>query len=418
VLDAGLLRRAGWGIGDQVLSSLSNFLVGLLVARSVDLATFGAFSLAFSAYLIAVSVSRAFPMSPLAIRYAAADRASFGRAAAAATGTALAGGIAAGAILVAIAAITGGALSQAFLALGITLPGLLLQDAWRSTFFASGRGRHAFLNDLVWVAIEVPALVIILATTSGSILALVAAWGGSACVAAVVGILQARVLPAPLRARAWWREHDDIASRFIAEAIARVASGQLMGYGVGAVTGLGAVGALRAGQLLFGPIQLVFYGVNQMAVPEASRAAAISLARLRRAAVVAAGLLALGAGAWTLVVLILPAAVGEAILEEAWAPARDLAVPIGLTFVAGMLGFGGELGLRALAAAGRLLRVTIITSVLTLVLGVAGAAWGGASGCAWALFAVAVIGGLLLWLEYDRAEAERSVDPTPGHAAA
>ncbi len=418
MLDAGLLRRAGWGIGDQVLSSLSNFLVGLLIARSVDLATFGAFSLAFSAYLIAVSVSRAFPMSPLAIRYAAADRASFGRAAAAATGTAFGAGIAGGVLLVAIAAVTGGAFSHAFLALGITLPGLLLQDAWRSTFFASGRGRHAFLNDLVWVAIELPALAIILATASGSIFAIVAAWGGSACVAAIVGVLQARVVPSPLRARAWWREHADIASRFIAEAVARVASGQLMGYGVGAVIGLTAVGALRAGQLLFGPIQLVFFGVNQMAVPEASRAAAVSLGRLRQASVVAAGLLAVGAGVWTLIVLLMPTAVGEAILKDAWAPARDLAVPIGLTFVAGMLGFGGELGLRALAAAGRLLRVTVITSVLTLVLGVAGAAWGGASGCAWALFVVAVIGGLLFWLEYDRAEAERAVNTTPGHAAA
>ena len=413
-----LVRQAGWGIGDQVLSSLSNFLVGLLIARSVDLPEFGAFSLAFSAYLIAVSVTRAFPMSPLAIRYAAADQASFRRAAAAATGTAFAAGLAGGVVLVAIAAVTGGALSQAFLALGLTLAGLLLQDAWRSTFFASGRGRHAFLNDLVWVAIELPALGIILATASGSVFAIVAAWGGSACVAAIVGILQARLLPRPLRARAWWREHADIASRFIAEAVARVASGQLMGYGVGAVTGLGAVGALRAGQLLFGPIQLVFYGVNLMAVPEASRAAATSLGRLRQAVVVAAGLLALLAAGWTLVVLFLPAAIGEAILRDAWAPARDLALPIGLTFVAGMLGFGGELGLRALAAAGRLLRVTIFTSVLTLVLGIGGAAVGGAWGCAWALFAVAVIGGLLLWLEYDRGETERAVDPTPGHAAA
>ena len=38
----------------------------------------------------------------------------------------------------------------AVLALGIVLPGMLLQDCWRYAFFAAGKGHHSFLNDLAW----------------------------------------------------------------------------------------------------------------------------------------------------------------------------------------------------------------------------------------------------------------------------
>ena len=66
----------------------------------------------------------------------------------------------------------------------------------------------------------------------------------------------------------------------------RVLSNQLRFYGVGLVAGLAAVGTLRAGQLLFGPVQMVFLGSGLIAVPEGARALAVSLERLRRASLV------------------------------------------------------------------------------------------------------------------------------------
>ena len=49
----------------------------------------------------------------------------------------------------------------AFIALGLTLPGLLLQDSWRYAFFALGRGSQALLNDTVWAVSMLPALVVL-----------------------------------------------------------------------------------------------------------------------------------------------------------------------------------------------------------------------------------------------------------------
>ena len=45
----------------------------------------------------------------------------------------------------------------AFLALGLTLPGLLLQDSWRYSFFALGQGSQAFVNDTIWALTLVAA---------------------------------------------------------------------------------------------------------------------------------------------------------------------------------------------------------------------------------------------------------------------
>ena len=408
------LRRAGWGIADQALSSLTNFALGVLVARTVDLAAFGAFSLGFAAYLLIASVTRAYPMDPLAIRYAAAPPAAFRRAASAATGTVVVVGIVCGAVLLLVGLATSGSFSESLLALGITLPGLLLQDAWRSAFFANGRGRLAFLNDVTWAAVEFPALVVFIASGSRSVFWPVLIWGGSATVAAVVGILQASTMPRPWLTVAWWREHSDLGSRFIAEVLARVVSGQLQLYGVGLMAGLAAVGTLRAGQLLFGPVQVVVFGIGMMALPEGARALAASLHALRRTALLISGVLATVAALWGVLVLLIPAGLGSLLLGEAWEPAYSLAVPIMLAYTAVSLSYGAGVGLRALAAAGRSLRATMVVSALTLVLGIGGAALEGASGSAWGLCLAAAIGAPIYWYEYARAAREYAADSAAG----
>ena len=81
--------RAGWGLTDQAFSSLTNFALGIVIARTVPIAEFGAFSLAFAAYLIAVNMIRAFPMQPLAIRYSTLPVDAWRRGTAAALGTVL-----------------------------------------------------------------------------------------------------------------------------------------------------------------------------------------------------------------------------------------------------------------------------------------------------------------------------------------
>ena len=78
---------------------------------------------------------------------------------------------------------------------GLTLPGLMLQDSWRYSFFALGRGGHAFLNDTIWAVTLLPALVFLRATGHADVFWFIFAWGATAAIGAAVGPLQARVLP-------------------------------------------------------------------------------------------------------------------------------------------------------------------------------------------------------------------------------
>jgi hypothetical protein len=99
--------------------------------------------------------------------------------------------------LIPIGIVMGGSVGAALLGLAATFPGLLLQDAWRFAFFAAGRGRDAFLNDVAWAIFLVPAFA--LAGLAGaSLFAITLAWvsmGLAASAAAAVGIAQARLPP-------------------------------------------------------------------------------------------------------------------------------------------------------------------------------------------------------------------------------
>ena len=260
--------RAGWGVADQALSSIVNLAVGVLVARTVDPASFGAFGLVFSTYLIVLGVCRALVAEPLVVRFSAREDEEWRYATRAATGSALALGIVAGAGCALVGFASGGVFGRALLALGAVLPGLLLQDTWRYAFFAAGRGRQAFVNDLA-AAGALPALAA-LAETTHAVGLFVLAWGAAGACGALVGALQARLAPAPIAGPSWIRSQRDLALPYLGE-FAALGAGEAALFGVAGLAGLAAAGALRAGQILVGPLRVLFLGVRLAAVPEGVR---------------------------------------------------------------------------------------------------------------------------------------------------
>ena len=94
-----------------------------------------------------------------------------------------------------------------FVALGVGLPGLVLQDSFRFAFFASGRGVYAFVNDLCWGLLLILALFLLHYQGQGTAVNCLLAFGATATLAAVLGAMQARALPRPLRAAYWVRTH-------------------------------------------------------------------------------------------------------------------------------------------------------------------------------------------------------------------
>jgi hypothetical protein len=398
--------RVGWGVADQALSSLLNLVLGLLVARAVSAGAFGAFALAFSTYLLVVGICRALVAEPLLVR-ASDDPSDWRLSTRAATGAALVIGVVFGVLCVATGAVAGGVLGHALVALGLVLPVLLLQDMWRYAFFAAARGGRAFVTDLSCAAILIPVLTVLSVKSVDGVEPFILCWGLAALLAAIVGVALARIVPSVRLARSWIIGQKDLAFPFAGEFVV-VSAGELALFGIGGLVGLGAVGALRGGQILLGPVRVLQLGIRLAAIPDGVRALRRSSSELRRMCVVLSVLLTAAPLAWGGALLLLPDRVGEAALGSTWKQADATLVPLSLALAGTGAMTGAFIGLRALAAAGRSLRLRLMTAPFIVAGALVGAAIGGATGAAWGTAVVVWSSVGLWWWQFRDALATHS----------
>ncbi|MET8163553.1 hypothetical protein ABZT34_04730 [Streptomyces sp. NPDC005329] len=406
-----LLGRLSWGLADQAASSMSNFAVGIYVARSLGVTAFGVFSLAWVTYGVVLNVSRGLATDPLVVRFSGASDASWRGAVARSSGTALGVGAALGAACLVVGLALGGRVGPAFTCLGVMLPGLLLQDAWRFSFFAAGAGRKAFVNDLVWGVALVPAMVV--AAHVGSVAAFVLAWGASAAVAAAYGCLQSGIRPRMTGARGWLREQRDLGYRYLVENVSLSGASQLRAYGLGALVGVGAVGAVRGAELLMGPFLALLMGLSLVTVPEAARVLRQAPRQLGRFCLLLGGGQAAAALLWGGALLLMPDRLGELALGAVWHSAAQLILPITLGVAGAGLGTGAAAGLRALGAARRSLRSQLFASACYVSGGLGGAILAGTVGSAWGAAAATVGSSAVWWLQLRAALRERHHESVP-----
>ncbi|WP_425505829.1 hypothetical protein [Streptomyces typhae] len=403
-----MVGRLSWGLADQAASSMTNFAVGIYVARSLGLSAFGVFSLAWLTYGVVLNVARGLATDPLVVRFSGVPEASWRAAAARSSGAALGVGTAVGAVCLLVGLGVGGRVGPAFVCLGVVLPALLLQDAWRFAFFAAGQGRKAFVNDVVWGVALVPAMVLAARVDGGvdSVAAFVLAWGAAAAVAAVFGCFQSGIRPRVTQAREWLREQRDLGYRYLVENVSLSGAGQLRAYGLGAIVGVGAVGAVRGAELLLGPFLALLMGLSLVTVAEAARVLRRAPDRLGTFCLLLGGGQAVAALLWGGALLLLPDRAGEFVLGDVWPSASELIVPATLAVAGAGLGSGAAAGLRALAAARRSLRCQLFASACYVGGGLGGAAAAGTIGSAWGVAAATACGSAVWWLQLRSALRE------------
>ena len=408
-------RRLGWGLADQVVSSLTNFAVGIYVVHALGAVQFGAFSLAYVTYAFALNASRGLATDPLMVRFSGTDLPTWRRAVTDCTGTAAVMGLVTGACVVAAAGVLSGVVGSAFLALGLTLPGLLLQDSWRYSFFALGRGSRAFVNDTVWALTLIPALVVLRATHHADVFWFVFAWGITATIAAAVGPIQARVIPRLAGARRWVSQHRDLGPRYLAEGTSQSASVQLRAYSIALVLGLAALGSVQAAATLFGPITILFLGMSLVAIPEAARVLRRSPRHLPLFCAGITGALSVAGLAWGIILLVVvPRGFGHWLLGPIWRSTYPLVLPQMIFVIGQGMGFGVGTGLHALGASRRSLRLSLIMSVLYVTGSLAGAVADGALGAVWGAAASQWIAAVYGWWTLHAAQQEMGHLPA-GH---
>jgi len=410
-----MMGRFGWGLADQLLSSATNFLLALFVARTVDSRDLGAFSVAYATFTFSLGAVRAIAGELLVVRHSAVSADEWRDGVTKSAGTALIAGVIVGVGCLIAGAGVGGPFQTVISIVGLALPLLLVQDVWRFAFFARGRGSAAFLNDVVWVVTMFAAFELLRQYKVSSVAWLTFGWASAGALAAIIGVFQLKVGPSgPLAAIRWLRSHREIAPRFFAEFAVSSGVSNLTLFAIGAIAGLGELGRLRAGEIALGPLTVLFAGAGMVATPEGVRLLQESPGRLVHGCRWLSLALVAGVVAWGAVILGVPSSIGESLLRANWDAARPLLPPLLISLIGYAFSFGAWTGLRSLAAAKRSLRARCIDGSLTFCLGLGGAYLGGATGVAWGYAVTGILRSLNAWWQFSGALGEREPRRAPG----
>lgn len=314
----GTRSKAMWTLADQGVSSATNAAISFLIAHQVDRVEYGAFGVAYTLFALVIGISRGATCMPLSMFYTAGSPASLRSAASAMTGASLVFGVGIGVVLAVIGLGVGGAVGSSLAAMGLVLPGLLLQDAWRYVFFATGRASAAFVNDIVWALVQLLGIWLLMHRGVTEASPLLLAWGASALIAALLGVVQAGFWPSPGATGSWFAENRTDAAYLAGEFLTVQGALQTSMLLIGAVGSLATIGALQGARTLLGPITVVGVGVVSFALPEFSRRTSMDVRARERAAYALTGLV-LGVGvAWSLIFLFLPDRYGQSLLGDSW----------------------------------------------------------------------------------------------------
>ena len=376
-----LALRLGWNVGDQIISSLTNLSLSLVVARSVQAESFGAFSVAFIVFQVGVLVTRALVGQALSMRFSAREATVFRPAAAGATGAALLIGLVVGGICVVAGLVSDNLLGHVLVVIGVGLPGLLLQDTWRMVFFAQLRPARAAANDFLWMVLQVALVAAALVLHVKHVTIFVGIWSATAAAAALFGFIQFSMAPTLRRSWAYLRAQWDITRFLMAELVVVQGSYQGALLAIGAIGTLSDVGALRGAMVLIGPVAILAVSITAFGIPELSRRRDLKHDGPKIAAVVSLGMMAASVG-WISVFLALPDSAGHALLGASWSNARAVLVPSMIYQLGLCASDGPALVIYALGKTRESFRLHAVFSVLLVVGALVGLELDGARGAA------------------------------------
>ncbi|MFD5427618.1 hypothetical protein [Streptomyces sp. NPDC127084] len=388
---------------DQAASSLTNIAVLVIAARVSTAHGFAAFSMVYLTFTVLLGLNTAY--AGQAVVLTRGDTATTGAACRSAVAFTSLAATAGGALLAvagaATAAIGGGwtGTGGAFLALGLVLPLVLVQDALRYAFSTLRRPGLALATDTLRLLCVVPALLLQPQHTAPG--TLVAVWGLSAVPALLLGLrlLWPHVRGAQADLRPYVRR-GHLGQRFAVEFAVGNASSQLAVLGLGLFAAPLAVGALRGASTLFGPLNVLFNSVNAFGPPLLNRFGA-RRAIARASALLGLVLSAVGLG-WGLVLYALPDDMGRRLLGETWQSAASLLPATGAQYAVMGLGTCALVTLRVLSPRATL-SVQVVFSLLSVVLMLGGyVLTGSALGAAWGLAAGSALKAVAAWTRVAR----------------
>ena len=398
--------RISWTVVDQGLSAASNFLLSVLVARAVDAEAFGAFAIAFLIYSITLAATRSVVGQPLQITFAAEGPRQFRSAVRSALGATVLIGLLTGGLYGLTGWVLSGSTGYALMALGVTLPGLLVQDICRMAFFAAGRPARAAAIDALWTVVMLIGLGLVGNSNHGVWLPLLI-WGGSGLLSGLLGLVLLGVLPRYPGAVRWAVAQRRLTGYLLLEYALSQGLAQVGILTVGLLGTAAGVGALRAGQVLIGPLNILGTAAFMFAVPEVARRVTVPSATRRRFALLVTAALGGAAACYCALLLLLPDGVGGQLLGDSWTGAQSVLLPTCVLAVSAAAATGPVSVLYGMGLARVTLGVNLIRAPMLFVgLLIAIPRWD-AVGAAWVL-AIVEASLLPMWFLRLRRELRRT----------
>ena len=373
---------------DQSVSSVSNFVTGIAVARLSGAAAFGQYMLVLMVWFVVVGLHRALITEPVIVASAHAEDARTlqrqGVTAELGLGLFVSVTVAAAGLVLASVGISEGVLMLAFSPWFVPL---LLQDYWRAMAFNQRRPEHALLNDSVFACVQFVAIGVLWALGWRSAGYIVAAWGLGATAGALLGWFMfhrtiGRLTEGSQLIRRLWPVSRWMAAEFVTGFASNQAYLAFAAFLLSATD----YGGFRAAINLMGPIVVILHASGNVGLPEASRRAdpddPSALDHFaRRLSFATAACVALYGG----VVVFF----GSHLLGFLYGPAFEgfslLATLAAIHALVAAFVFGEAMALKAMGRMRRLWRMRLVITAASLVsmyvlvgqMGVVGAGWAG-----------------------------------------
>jgi O-antigen/teichoic acid export membrane protein len=400
---------------DQGVSSLSNFAVGVAVARVAGVAALGEYSLAYAAWLIIAATHRSLITDPMAIENDVnkSDAVFHMRVGLAAE---LALGLASAALFGVVGFILLGAGQRAFGIVFVTfapwLPFLLAQDYWRWVAFMKAKPGKALTNDVVFDVFQGGAFVVLVVAGERSAVLAIVAWGIGAVFGAFYGLWQFSVQPSIKGGVERIRVRWPLSKWLLASSTAASGSTQAGTILVAALLGPAGTGGFRAAStLVSGPTNVLVQAGGSIGLPEAARGLHNrgwpGLRRIQR-------LITLGGvvsvGPIVVIVLIFSKQLMGLIYGHKFIAYATTADIVALSLLVSAFRLGAILALKTTKQTRLIYHTTVVALVTSLGFTALLAPLFGVIGAAWAALASAVIvtaQTLVLHWRHSRPEAER-----------
>lgn len=410
-------RRVALSFLDQLVSSVSNFATGVVVARLSGAAEFGQYMLVLMIWLVVVGLHRALVTEPVILTtHETGDRKSVlahGVGAELLLGLVVSAVVAAGGVTVAA---TGAGVGTLMLALSPWLISLLIQDYWRAMAFQQRRPGVALGNDLLFVAVQFSTIAVFLLVGWRTAEYMITAWGIGATAGALLGFWRS---PGIARFRASWQLIGRLwpLSRWMmTDFLTAFASHQAYLALVALLLSPVDYGGLRAAFALMGPTVVIISAGANVGLPEASRLVHIDDAALLRRF---ARHLTAGTSICIAAYAVAVAVAGQRLLDAVYGPEFIRFTPL-VTLAAvqqtvAAVVFGQAIALKAAGRMRRLSSARVLAAGASLIsmvvlvrgLGTIGAGW---AGVATAFYYVAAVYGVYS-IELRRTTAGTAPEP-------